>query len=164
MPAFLPNVYQQQTSAFQQTPQFFAPPMFNQPGQFEQVPAFPSFQQTDASVRNAAGAKNKRKKKKNNGGNSSLQGTLPPQVPYIQPQMPFIPASMPPHGGGMPVQAGPSVLEQQATTVQHGTDVVAVAKKPGKCWKCSVDSHATKDCKAVHYCLVCDTNAHLMAR
>jgi hypothetical protein len=33
-------------------------------------------------------------------------------------------------------------------------------KKVGKCWKCSVDTHATKDCKVQHYCLVCDTGSH----
>jgi hypothetical protein len=46
-------------------------------------------------------------------------------------------------------------VDQQAA---DGLDVVAL--KPGKCWKCSVDTHATKDCKAQHYCLVCDTAAH----
>jgi hypothetical protein len=32
--------------------------------------------------------------------------------------------------------------------------------KAGKCWKCAVDTHATKDCKALHYCAVCDSVAH----
>jgi hypothetical protein len=32
--------------------------------------------------------------------------------------------------------------------------------KPGKCWKFSIDTHATKDCKAQHYSLVCDTSTH----
>jgi hypothetical protein len=41
------------------------------------------------------------------------------------------------------------------STVLAATDVAP--SKPGKCWKCPVDTHATKDCKALHYCLVCDT-------
>jgi hypothetical protein len=32
--------------------------------------------------------------------------------------------------------------------------------KSGKCWKCSIDTHASKDCKVQHYCLVCDTMTH----
>jgi hypothetical protein len=30
----------------------------------------------------------------------------------------------------------------------------------GRCWKCAVNTHATKDCKVLHYCLVCDSGAH----
>jgi hypothetical protein len=34
------------------------------------------------------------------------------------------------------------------------------APKLGKCWKYSVDTHASKDCTAQHYCLVCNNAAH----
>lgn len=34
------------------------------------------------------------------------------------------------------------------------------AKKGAWCWKCSVDSHASKDCKVKHYCYICDKIAH----
>jgi hypothetical protein len=37
-------------------------------------------------------------------------------------------------------------------------------KKPVKCWKCGVNSHATKDCTVHHYYLVCDKVAHPTAR
>jgi hypothetical protein len=37
-------------------------------------------------------------------------------------------------------------------------------KKGGRCWKCAVNTHATKDCKVVHYCLVCDNAAHPTVR
>jgi hypothetical protein len=40
-------------------------------------------------------------------------------------------------------------------------DIVAGKQKKGvRCWKCAVNIHTTKDCKAVHYCLVCDTDNH----
>jgi hypothetical protein len=52
----------------------------------------------------------------------------------------------------------------QQDQVVQSTPVLAVTEaapsKPGKCWKCSVDTHATKDCKAQHYCFVCDTSTH----
>jgi hypothetical protein len=37
---------------------------------------------------------------------------------------------------------------------------VGKQKKAGRCWKCAVNTHATKDCKVIHYCLVCDSGAH----
>jgi hypothetical protein len=51
-------------------------------------------------------------------------------------------------------------VDQQVLPVQTAADSDVVVPKPRKCWKCSVDTHATKDCKAQHYCLVCDTAAH----
>jgi hypothetical protein len=33
-------------------------------------------------------------------------------------------------------------------------------KKAVRCWKCAVNTHAVKDCKVIHYCLVCDTTSH----
>jgi hypothetical protein len=77
----------------------------------------------------------------------------------MQPQMPFLPGAVPPPGGGF-VQSGPLAVDQQVLPVQTAADSDVVVPKPRKCWKCSVDTHATKDCKAQHYCLVCDTAAH----
>ena len=36
----------------------------------------------------------------------------------------------------------------------------AKPKKATVCWKCAVNTHATKDCTAQHYCLVCDNTEH----
>jgi hypothetical protein len=56
---------------------------------------------------------------------------------------------------------GASSVVQSDSAVQAATvSEVAEVVKLGKCWKCSVDTHATKDCKAQHYCLVCDTMNH----
>lgn len=38
------------------------------------------------------------------------------------------------------------------------------AKKGAWCWKCSVDSHASKECKVKHYCYICDKIAHPTVR
>jgi hypothetical protein len=59
--------------------------------------------------------------------------------------------------------AGASPVVQPDSFVQAASlSEVAelVSAKSGKCWKCSVDTHATKDCKVQHYCLVCDTISH----
>jgi hypothetical protein len=72
---------------------------------------------------------------------------------------------------GVPVGAGvsaPPVPEAAATPVVHfSSESVLVqdagqakGKKSGKCWKCAVDSHATKDCPVQYYCLVCDNFKH----
>jgi hypothetical protein len=36
----------------------------------------------------------------------------------------------------------------------------AKGKKGVWCWKCSADTHASKDCKVKHYFYVCDKHAH----
>jgi hypothetical protein len=62
--------------------------------------------------------------------------------------------------GAVPVlQSAPSV---QLSGVTKSTELPLV--KPGKCWKCSVDTHATKDCKVQHYCIVCDSVGHPTCR
>jgi hypothetical protein len=86
------------------------------------------------------------------------QGSQPSQAPFIPQQMPFLPATGPP-AGVAPVQATP-VPDQQAPVIQPMEEPNVEGKKAGKCWKCSVDTHATKDCKVQHYCLVCDTGSH----
>nr|XP_051197159.1 vegetative cell wall protein gp1-like [Lolium perenne] len=72
-------------------------------------------------------------------------------------------AVAPPLGQSIPDAMGqPSVTATQDMTAapqQVLTDVpVPVApakqKKVGRCWKCAVNTHATKDCKVPHYCLV----------
>jgi hypothetical protein len=34
------------------------------------------------------------------------------------------------------------------------------AKKGVRCWKCSLDTHASIDCKVQHYCYICEKLAH----
>jgi hypothetical protein len=147
---------------YQQTPTYFAPPMFGQPsGSYRQVAGGPPVQPVGVPAAPAASAKKKRKKKKNSGASGS-QNAPPPQlqyahVPFAPPQGPFVLPS-----GGLGSFVGPSSLVQLDSGVQSASapDVAEVPAKPGKCWKCSVDTHATKDCKAQHYCLVCDTLTH----
>jgi hypothetical protein len=52
-------------------------------------------------------------------------------------------------------------------SVADGAPAETGLPKPQKnvrCWKCAVNTHATKDCKVAHYCLVCDTDRHPTAR
>jgi hypothetical protein len=82
----------------------------------------------------------------------------PPQAPFVPPQGSFVT----PYGGaGVAVTSAP-VLQQESVVHPLSTSVVAEVApvKSGKYWKCSVDTHATKDCKAPHYCLVCDASVH----
>jgi hypothetical protein len=162
LPAYIPGYPQQfQPPPFQQVPvyqqplPYYAPPMFGQPSG-QQVSGAPPFQ--PVVVQNAPGpSQNKRNKKKNSGAASS-QGEPPPQAPFVPPQGVFIP---PAAGVGGAVTPTP-VLQQDSVSQPMGVPVVAevTQAKPGKCWKCSVDTHATKDCKVQHYCLVCDTSSH----
>jgi hypothetical protein len=50
------------------------------------------------------------------------------------------------------------------TVVPTAGAQIAKAKKGGRCWKCAVNTHATKDRKVVRYCLVCDNAAHPTVR
>jgi hypothetical protein len=55
----------------------------------------------------------------------------------------------------------PILILVQAVAVVLVPDAPVVKKKKvGRCWKCVVNTHATKDCKVIHYCLVCDSGAH----
>ena len=48
-----------------------------------------------------------------------------------------------------------------------GPGVLAGGKEKTKktvCWKCAVNTHATKDCTDLHYCLVYDNTAHPTVR
>jgi hypothetical protein len=150
----MPAVFPQQAPSYQQPPPFFAPAAFNPNGQFQQTSMYPYFQQMGSPVPNAATTKNKWKKK------NGAPATVPPQqIPFVQPQMPFLLGTVPPSWGGV-VHAGPSAVVQQAAAVQVVVESDVVALKPSKCWKYSVDTHATKDCKVLHYYLVCDNVAH----
>jgi hypothetical protein len=56
-----------------------------------------------------------------------------------------------------------TVVFDDATSSEPALVVDAVqgnGKKSWKCWKCAVDSHATKDCTVQHYCLVFDYFKH----
>uniref|UniRef100_A0ACD5WF51 Uncharacterized protein n=1 Tax=Avena sativa TaxID=4498 RepID=A0ACD5WF51_AVESA len=87
-----------------------------------------------------------------------------PPIRGVQPQM-QAPGSYVP-----PVSQQYTPQEQQiyqpmvvASQVSEGPSVADVGKKNKKfvrCWKCAVNTHATKDCKAVHYCYICDCTAH----
>jgi hypothetical protein len=154
----MPAAYPQQQPTYQQGPPFYAPPVFNAPSvvPYQQPAGLPPFQQPVASAPNATVAKNKWKKKKN--GGPPGQGVPPPQILLAQSQFPFVPAAALPSEGVF-VPTGPST-DHLPSVVQTGGASDEPAVKPGKCWKCSVDTHATKDCKAQHYCLVCDIASH----
>nr|XP_051198628.1 uncharacterized protein LOC127312198 [Lolium perenne] len=79
----------------------------------------------------------------------------------------------PPLGQPIPEAMGqPSVIAPQGLTAaphQIPTDAPAPValvkqKKVGRCWKCDVNTHATKNCKVLHYCLVCDSGDHPTVR
>ena len=171
-------------------PSGFIPPQLMPYGQFlpPQMPAsvFPPFQQQPAPPPVAAvgqGASRARKKKKN-GTTVAVaqvpqqtlphQGFQPQQVaPFVQPQ--FVSAGL--QQGVVMYGQQPGPLQQQvlpvvsAAPVASVVDVVPVAgaavsqskdksKKATVCWKCAVNTHATKDCTAQHYCLVCNNAEH----
>jgi hypothetical protein len=102
---------------------------------------------------NPQGAAKKRKKKKNltapvlgQVGVASASG----QVMASQQFAPIVPAAVP--------QLVQPTLPVGDTPV---ADVAVVKpKKGGRCWKCAVNSHTSKECKVVHYCLVCDNDKH----
>jgi hypothetical protein len=48
--------------------------------------------------------------------------------------------------------------------VAEAAKAAGKAKKSVRCWKCSDNSHAVKDCKVNHYCYICDKKAHPTAR
>jgi hypothetical protein len=57
----------------------------------------------------------------------------------------------------------PVLSQGQATAVVDSVEVSKAGGKPKKgiwCWKCSITSHAAKDCKVKHYCYICDKHAH----
>jgi hypothetical protein len=71
---------------------------------------------------------------------TSGQIVPPPQMSFVQPQIPLVPGSI------SLVQSDPM---GQAPAIPEVAELAPV--KPRKCWKCSVDTHATKDCKVYHY-------------
>jgi hypothetical protein len=87
--------------------------------------------------------------------------------------MPYnVPAMVPQSSIGMPVppMAAPSApMAPLALIPQTSVGNAQVmssyvepvkAKRLGKCWKCAMDNHASKDCTVQHYCLVCNNAAH----
>jgi hypothetical protein len=145
----------QQAPVYQQSQPFYAQPYGQMGGSYQMPPSAPLVQQSNATTQNVA-TRNKRKKKMNVTSSSS-QSVPPPQMTFTQPQFPF----MTDPSGGMVNAVGASSLVQAESVVQTAAvSEVPEMAKPGKCWKCSVDTHATKDCKVQHYCLVCDTINH----
>ena len=82
----------------------------------------------------------KRKKKKSNAGQGHTQGA-PVLSPVSQGPVPAV---------ALAVQPAPTpvVLAQDAKKIKS------------RCWKCEVDTHATKDCTVPHYCYICDNSKH----
>ncbi|XP_051179109.1 uncharacterized protein [Lolium perenne] len=67
-------------------------------------------------------------------------------------------------GGQPPVNHPPPVTQVVNNSTQSLVEVATRAKKPVWCWKCASDSHVSKDCKAQHYCHICDKLAHPTVR
>ena len=166
----------------------YLPPQMMPFGQFKppqmSAPLFPPFQQQPVPPPVAVvGQGASRAKKKNNSAGAAVHGpqqvlsqqVYPPQqaVPNMQPPL------MPPgqQQGVMMHGQQPGVQQQQVQPVVPfapaapavGDDVVAgpscplgkaKAKKATVCWKCAVNTHATKDCTAQHFCLVCNNSEH----
>jgi hypothetical protein len=146
---FQPAPGYQATLVYQQSPPFYAPPFFGQArGSYQEMPSAPSFQAPVAApAPSTAPAKNKRKKKKNVA--PAVLSFVPPQVSLAQP--PFLLDAARSSGMGNSMGAVPvaqSVPSVQPSGVTESTELPLV--KPEKCWKCSVDTHATKDCKVQH--------------
>ena len=66
------------------------------------------------------------------------------QLQSVQPLLPAVPAA----------PAANNVV------VAVGSQGKAKSRKATVCWKCSVNTHATKDCTAQHFCLVCNNTEH----
>jgi hypothetical protein len=135
---------------FQHQP--FVPPGFQQQ-QFP-VPPFGQYQQSfvppPAAAAGQVGSRNKRKKKKGGQPGQVGQQPLPQQSDQIlQPQVVLPVADL---GGA--VESVSSVPEVSVGIVAPvasapmatSDEAQGKGKKPEKCWKCAVDSHATKDC------------------
>ena len=56
-----------------------------------------------------------------------------------------------------PVAPAVTVAAGAGTVVSQGK---AKSKKATVCWKCAVNTHATKDCTAHHFCSVCNNTEH----
>jgi hypothetical protein len=69
-------------------------------------------------------------------------------------QPPPLMQSVPPLGqlvsAPMVISDTPQVPVQPLVTVPEVAAPVAKQKKAGKCWKCDVNTHTTKACKAIH--------------
>jgi hypothetical protein len=145
-------------------------------GQQLQHFAAPAVQQQQ--VASASGVQRQKKKKKAAGA----QGVPPVQQPHVvvstgvaPPQGQFVPQG---HQAGFDMQTSqlqahsqaaiqPQIVAQVMAPLVSEHVVPIETVKPNKpiwCWKCSVDSHAVKDCKAQHYCYICDKKAHPTVR
>jgi hypothetical protein len=82
-----------------------------------------------------------------------------PGYPSGQYGGPQVPTGTPPSQPA-PVAQSPAVIQDSSVQVEDASKW----KKSVRCWKCAVESHATKDCTAIHYCLVCNTGAHPTCR
>ena len=169
-------------------PPGYMPPQLMPYGQFVPplmpAPVFPPFPQQPAPPLAAAGgqgASRAKKKKKKNGPSGAAvqvsqqappqQGLQPQQVaPFVQ-QPQFVSSGM--QQGMVMYGQQPGVQQQVVVPAAPVTSVVETVpaessvvplgkakKKATVCWKCAVNTHATKDCTVQHYCLVCNNAEH----
>jgi hypothetical protein len=140
-----------------------------QPGQYVQYPQ-PGVAPVPAQAQNNPPvAPKKRKKKKNQ---AAGQGSANMANTAMVPQHVVQAASFAPQGPIADLVSSSSLGLAPATApvvlpVDAGSSAVAALTRPQKaarCWKCAVNTHATKDCKVTHFCLVCDTDRHPTVR
>jgi hypothetical protein len=161
MPQAAPPFIQHQPFAqasFQQQQQQFPMLPF---GQYQHQPFVPP----TTAVAGQVGSRNKRKKKKGGQPGQVVQQPQFPQQPdqFLHPQV-AMPVGVP-AGAVESVTSVPEVAAGLDVPVTSEPGLISDAiqskgKKSGKCWKCAVDSHATKDCTVLHYCLFCDNFKH----
>jgi hypothetical protein len=101
--------------------------------------------------------KKRRKKKPAAAVGAVGGGTFAPQ-PTVQGMMQDI--SVPVGMVSAPTVEVVPVPQQLPTAAPVAAAPVVKPKKVGRCWKCADNTHATKNCKVLHYCLVCDSGAH----
>jgi hypothetical protein len=100
----------------------------------------------------------KRKKKKKQAATFPPAPVLPQQPiqPVVAPNFAAqVPQPIPPLVQYAPTEqvSSPSLAPQSSDAVTqgaHATVEQVKASKPGKCWKCAVDTDAAKDCTAIH--------------
>uniref|UniRef100_A0ACD5Y0U9 Uncharacterized protein n=1 Tax=Avena sativa TaxID=4498 RepID=A0ACD5Y0U9_AVESA len=133
-------------------------------------------QQFAVGVGNVSAQVPKRKKKKKQ---DQLQVGLQPGLQSLQQPTQFQQFGYPADQAGtssqvlgqqLQYQYGPQGTVDDIPQADTAVETVVAAPVPtaaGKkiqksvrCWKCAVNTHATKDCKAVHNCYICDNSAH----
>jgi hypothetical protein len=138
-------------------------------GQYVQYQQPMVAQNPPQNTSNPQAAQKKRKKKKNTAPAQGLAmvANAPVQQQMVQAATPNAPqvhsadfVSSSATAQAMPIApAGLSVAD--GATTETGPPK---SQKNVRCWKCAMNTHATKDCKVTHYCLVCDADRHPTVR